>query len=56
MDTLSSNGFGSMKIAKYAIFSTNCPIPCATRALFLRGPRAKGEQMNKFNFCDHSLH
>ena len=63
LDTLSSNGFDSIKIAKCAIFSTNFSISCDMRALFLLGRCAKGKQtrnyfhkrMNKFNFCYHSL-
>ena len=47
LDTFSSNGFDSIKIAKCAIFSTNCPILFHTRALFLRGCCAKDK--NKQN-------
>ena len=56
---LSSNGFDSIEIAKCAIFSTNCSISFDTRARFLRGHCATGKrtrkEMNKFNFCYHSL-
>ena len=44
LDTFSSNGVGSIEIAKCAIFSTNCTISCNTRTHFLRGRRAKNKQ------------
>ena len=44
LDTFSSNGVGSIKIAKCAIFSRNCAISCDTRAHFLLGRRVKEKQ------------
>ena len=37
LDTFSSNGVGSIEIAKCAIFSRNCAISCDTRAYFCLG-------------------
>ena len=44
LDTFSSNGVGSIEIAKCAIFGTTWVKPCDTRAYFLPGSRAKDEQ------------
>ena len=44
--TFSSNGVGSIEIAKCAIFSTNCVISCDARAFFCEGAAQRITKQN----------